>query len=76
MKTRVMMVIMFLGAATFTVLGFLFLLRLHYKFFGFSFIVLGAVTFFIAERYRRKIAMEKPPNPPFEGGERENHAHL
>jgi membrane protein implicated in regulation of membrane protease activity len=76
MKTRVMMVIIFMGATTFTVLGFLFLLRLHYKFFGFSFLVLGAVTFFIAERYRRKIAMEKPANPPLEGGERENHADL
>jgi membrane protein implicated in regulation of membrane protease activity len=76
MKTRVMVIVMFLGAATFTVLGLLFLLRLHYKFFGFSFLVLGAVNFFIAERYRRKIAMEKPPNPPLDGGESENHAHL
>jgi len=71
-----MAVVMFLGAATFTVLGFLFLLRLHYKFFGFSFLVLGALTFFIAERYRRKIVMEKSANPPLDGGGRENHAHL
>jgi len=73
MKTRIMIVVLFLGAATFTVLGFLFLLRLHYLFFGTSFLVLGAVTLFIAERYRRKIAREGLPTPLL-GGKTENHA--
>jgi len=76
MMARVMVVVIFLGAVTFTVLGLLFLLRLHYKFFGSAFLVLGALTFFIAERYRRKVAAEKPVNPPIDGEETDNHAHL
>lgn len=75
MKTHVMAAVMFLGALTFTVLGLLFLLRLHYRFSGISFLVLGAVTFFIAVRYRKKVAAEKPA-PKLERGETENHAAL
>jgi membrane protein implicated in regulation of membrane protease activity len=62
MKTRIMTVILFLATMQFIALGLLFLLRLHYRFFGFSFLVLGALTLFIAERYRRRVATKEPPN--------------
>jgi hypothetical protein len=76
MKTRIMTVILFLATVQFIVLGLLFLLRLHYRFFGISFLVLGALTLFIAERYRRSTAGRHPPGPPSNPGETANHAGL
>lgn len=61
MKTRMMTVVLFLATMQFIALGLLFLLRLHYRFFGISFLVLGALTLFIAERYRRRGATKEPP---------------
>jgi hypothetical protein len=37
-----------------TVFGLLYLFRLHLLFFGVSYLVLGAGSFFIALRYKRK----------------------
>jgi membrane protein implicated in regulation of membrane protease activity len=71
MKSRIMTVVLFLAVVMFTVLGLLFLLRLHYKFFGISFLALGALTLFIAVRYQKRTAVKQPPNSPLPPG---NHA--
>lgn len=76
MKTRIVTVILFFAMMQFIVLGLLFLMRLHYRFFGISFLVLGALMLFIAERYRRKVAMQQPPGPPSNAAGTENHARL
>ena len=73
MKTRIMIVVLFVATIQFIVLGFLFLLRLHYKFFGISFLVLGALMLFIAERYRRNADRQQPLS---HSRETENHARL
>jgi membrane protein implicated in regulation of membrane protease activity len=75
MKTRIMTVLLlFLATTQFIVLGLLFLLRLHYRFFGISFLALGALTLFIAVRYQKRTAVKQPPGSPLPPGKTENHA--
>ena len=74
MKTRIMTVVLVLATMQFIVLGLLFLLRLHYKFFGISFLALGALTLFITVRYEKRTAVKQPPSSPLPPGKTENHA--
>jgi membrane protein implicated in regulation of membrane protease activity len=46
-----------------TVLGLLYLFRLHRSFFGVAYLVLAALFFFNAVRYKRK-QRPKPPLAP------------
>jgi hypothetical protein len=67
MKSRVRTVIWCLAGVMWAIFGLLYL-ELHYRFFGVTFLVMGAVALFIAVRYRKKAAAEVPPRQP------ENHS--